>query len=96
MTAQSQNAEEKRLHSCVLAQPKGASILEKLGDNACNALKIVVPAAYPTGGLKTPAKTIIHNAILNYLGNIRRIALVDRYEKWLKITKNRLRVLLSA
>ena len=71
MTAQSQNAEEKRLHSCVLAQPKGASILEKLGDNACNALKIVVPAAYPTAGLKTPAKTIIHNAILNYLGNIR-------------------------
>jgi len=69
-TRQSKNT-QKRLHSCVLAQPKGASILEKLGDNACNALKIVVPAAYPTAGLKTPAKTIIHNAILNYLGNIR-------------------------
>ena len=64
---------QKRLHSCVLAQPKGAQILEKLGDNAGKALKIVIPAAYPTAGLKTSAKTIIHNTILNYLGNIRWI-----------------------
>ena len=68
---------QKRLHSCVLAQTKGAKILEKLGDNAGNALKIVIPAAYPTAGLKTSAKTIIRNTILNYLGNIRSMKPVE-------------------
>ena len=59
-----------------MAQTKGAKILEKLGDNAGNALKIVIPAAYPTAGLKTSAKTIIRNTILNYLGNIRSLLYV--------------------
>ena len=73
MTAQSKKTEQKRLDCCVLAQPKGAKILETLGDNAGNALKIVIPAAYPTAGLKTSAKTVVRNTILNYLGNIRSL-----------------------
>ena len=71
MTLQSKKTTQKRLHSCVLAQPKGDTILETLGDTACNALKMCVPSAYPTADLKTSAKTVIRNTILNYLGNIR-------------------------
>jgi hypothetical protein len=40
MTAQSKKTEQKRLHSCVLPQPKWAKKHEKLESRACKTVKI--------------------------------------------------------
>ena len=40
MTAHSQKPKQKRLHSCVLTQPKWVKIHEKIETRACRTLKI--------------------------------------------------------
>ena len=52
MTGNLMKPREIRLDSCVLSQPKGVKIGEKLGDTACNVRKIIVLAGVANGMLE--------------------------------------------
>ena len=56
MTSSRLKPKQKRLDSCVLSQPKRAKIGEKLGDTACDALKIVVLAGIAHGRLENTSE----------------------------------------
>ena len=45
MTAHSQKTKQKRLHSCVLAHPKGLKLIKNPNNRACGTIKISDPVA---------------------------------------------------
>jgi hypothetical protein len=73
MTAQSKKTEQKRLHSCVLPQPKWAKIHEKLKKRASGTLKIAALASNATTRLEKQGKVVHAQAKPKLLGKYQLI-----------------------